>query len=151
MWLRSAVFLSVLAFSAYSAEVTIEQGSLSIGKTAEVPVKLSAAKDALTGLQFDLEYDTSLLDISVQTGPVAQQAGKSVRSAKLAGDKQRVLIIGFNKNAISDGVVAILQVSYKGQSTGQNLPIRIQAASGTNEKAESISATGKDGGVSIVK
>jgi hypothetical protein len=112
-------------------------------------VKLAALRDAPTGIQFDVEYDAASLDIAIEAGPAAKQAGKSLRSAKVQDGKQRVLIIGFNKNAMSDGVVAILHVSYKGQEAGKTFPIRITATSGTNEKAERVAVTGKDGSVAV--
>lgn len=149
MRLKTAIALAALAAAANAAELTVEQGSLAPGKPTTLNVTLAAGKDAPTGIQFDLEYDTALLDVGVEAGPAAKQASKGLRAARLQTGKQRVLIIGFNRNAIADGVLAILHVSYKGQETGQTLPIHVTASSGTNENAEPFAVTTKDGSVRV--
>lgn len=149
MLLQTAIALAVFAVAANAAELSIERGTLKPGKPVTLGVKLAALRDAPTGIQFDVEYDAASLDIAIEAGPAAKQAGKSLRSAKVQDGKQRVLIIGFNKNAMSDGVVAILHVSYKGQEAGKTFPIRITATSGTNEKAERVAVTGKGGSVAV--
>ena len=135
--------------TASAAALSMDQAVLAPGKPATLNLTLTAGADAPTGIQFDLEYDAASLDVSLESGPAAKEASKTLQSAKLQPGKQRVLIIGFNKTIIADGVLAILHVSYKGQDTGKTFPIRITAASGTNQKAEAVAVTGKDGGVRI--
>ena len=122
---------------------------LASDKPVSLNVRLAAGTAAPTGIQFDLEYDAAL-EIGVEAGPAAGAAGKSLQSAVIQGGKQRVLVVGFNKSAISDGVVAVLHVSLKGQGEpGKVFPIRITATSGTNQAAESVAITGSDGSVKI--
>jgi hypothetical protein len=150
MLLKTALALAMLAVAANAAELSMEKGTLAPGKPVALSLKLAAgATDALTGIQFDLEYDATSLDVSVEAGPAAKQASKSLRSAQLQAGKLRVLIIGFNRNIISDGVLAIIHVSYKGIDTGKTFPVHIQASSGTNGNAEPVAVTGKDGVVTV--
>jgi hypothetical protein len=151
MFLKTAIALAMLAVAANAAELSMEQGTVSAGKPVSLSMKLAAAADALTGIQFDLEYDAVSLDLSVETGPAAKEASKNLQSARLQPGKLRVLIIGFNRNTISDGVLAIVQVSYKGVETGKTFPVHITASSGTNAKAEPIAVTAKDGSVRVEK
>jgi len=149
MLTRVAFALAVVALAANSAELSMEHGVVAPGKPAVLNVTLAIGKDAPTGIQFDLEFDAASLDVGVELGPAGKQASKMMQGNKLQAGKQRVLIIGFNKTMISDGVLAILHVSYKGQDTGKTFPIRITGASGTNEKAEPVAVTGKDGSVRV--
>src|SRR5271165_73715 len=151
MSLKTAIALAVFAVAANAAELTLEQGTVAPGKTVSLGVKVAVGTDAPTGIQFDVEYDAVSLDIAVEAGPAARQASKSLQSAKVQPGKLRVLIIGFNKNVISDGVLAVLKVSFKGQDGGKTFPIGIMAASGTNEKAEPVAVTAKSGSVSTEK
>jgi hypothetical protein len=149
MNLRTAFVVAMFAVAGNAAELSIEHGTLVAGKPVALSVKLAAGSDLPTGVQFDLEYDAAALDVSVEAGPAATQSGKSVSTSIIQAGKQRVLIIGVNRNSISDGVVAVLHVSFKGQEGGKTFPIRITVPSGTNGKAESVTVSGKDGSVKI--
>jgi hypothetical protein len=151
MFLRTAIALAVFALAANAAELTMEQGTVATGKPAALNVKLAADTEALTGIQFDLEYDAAALDVSVEAGPAAKQASKGLQSARIQAGKLRVLIIGFNRNTIADGVLAVVHVSYKGTDTGKTFPVHITAPWGTDAEAKPIAVSGKDGGVKVEK
>jgi len=149
MLVHTAIAVALIAVAANASELSMEQGVLTPGKTVTLGMKLAAGADAPTGIQFDLEYDAASLDIAVEAGPAAIEAGKSLRTATVRAGKQRVLIFGFNRNVMSDGVLAILRVSYKNQDAGKTFPIHIAASSGTNQQAEPVTVTGRDGNVRV--
>lgn len=148
---KTAVVLAFLAMPANASELRLDEGTLSGGKEAALKVTLAAGKDLPTGLQFDLEYDPAALVLSVELGAAAQQASKSLRSAEITHGKLRVLIIGFNRNAISDGVVAVVRVSYKGTEADKTFPVHVTAAAGTDADAKPVVVTAKDGSVKVEK
>jgi Cohesin domain len=148
---RTVIAVLALAMAANATELSIEHGVLAPGKPVSLDVTISAGTDKPTGIQFDLQYDAVALDMTIDAGPAAVQAGKSLRAAKIEPGRQRILIIGFNKNVISDGVLAILHVSYKGRETGKTFSIHVVGAAGTNEKAQALPVTGKDGSVKVEK
>ena len=150
MLYRVAVMLGVWAVAAGAAQVTLDQASLIPGTPANLNMRLTRGADQPTGLQFDLEYDPNALEIKVEAGPAAGDASKNVQSRVLQPGKTRVLIIGFNRNVIADGVVAVLHVSLKGEAeAGKVFPVHITAPSGTNERAEKVEVTGKDGSLKV--
>lgn len=151
MFLRTAIALAVFAVAAHAAELSLEQATLAPGKPAALNVKLTAGNNVITGIQFDLEYDAAALDVSVEAGPAAKQASKNLQSSQIKAGKLRALIIGFNRNTIADGILAVVHVSYKGSDTGKTFPIHITASSGTDANAQPIAVTGKDGGVKVEK
>jgi Cohesin domain len=146
-----ALALIIMAIAAKAAELSLEQGTLTVDKTASLKMTFTGGKDAATGVQFDLEYDAAALDITVEGGPVAQQAGKNVRSAQIRPGKLRVLIFGFNRNTLSDGVVALVHASFKGGDGAKMIPVHITAAAGTTADAEPIPVAAKDGSVRLEK
>lgn len=140
----------MLAVAGNAAELNIGQGVLAAGKPAAVNVTLASAGAALAGVQFDLEYDAAVFNVTAETGPAAAQAGKSVQSAPVAAGKLRVLIVGLNRNTMSDGVVAVLQVSLKGAvGASRSFPLRITVPVGTTAAAQSVRMTGSDGSVKV--
>lgn len=154
--LRTAMALALLTVAANAAELTLEQGTLALGKQAlgkpvDLAMKMAAAADALTGIQFDLEYDAATLDITVEAGPVAKQASKGLQSRSIQSGRLRVLIIGFNRTTIADGVLAVVHVSYKGTETGKTFPVRVTTSSGTNADAGQVAVTAKDGSIRVEK
>ena len=146
---RVAMALAIVAAAAGAAELSLEQGVLSAGKPATLKVSLAAGKDLPTGVQFDLEYDADAFDVTVEAGPASQQASKNLRSAQIKTGKLRVLIIGFNRTTISDGVIAIVHVSYKGTGGDKTYPIHVTAAAGTNADAKPITVTAQDSSVVV--
>ena len=149
MNLKTAIVLTVLAVAGNAAELGIEHAAVEPGKPTQLNVKLTSGTEAPTGIQFDIEYDAVSLDVSIEAGPAAVQAGKSMRSAPTKTG-QRVLIIGFNRNVILNGVVATLHVSLKVPGVaGQVFPLHLTGTSGTNERAETLAVTGNDGSVKV--
>jgi hypothetical protein len=143
--------LAALAWAATAADLAIEQGKLTPDKPVSLAVTLSAGSEAPTGFQFDLEFDPAALDLSIEAGPAAKQASKGAQSRTLQPGKLRVLIIGFNRNTISDGVLALIQVTSKGTGAGKTFPVHMTAASGTNADAKAVAVTAKDGSVTVSK
>ena len=148
---KITVAMAFLVLAANAAEIVMEQGTVSPGKPATLSVKLASGSDLPTGVQFDLEYDPAALDITVENGPVSQKAAKSLRSAVIQSGRLRVLIIGINRTTISDGVLALVHVAYKGSERGKTFPVHIIGSSGTNANAEKVIVTAKDGSVTVEK
>lgn len=142
--------LAILGVVANAADLNVAQGVVAPDKPASLNVQLSSGTDTITGIQFDVQYDAAALDLSVQAGPTVGPAGKGLQSAAIGAGKLRVLVFGFNKNVIPDGVVAILRVSLKGPvEADKSFPVHISAQSGTNARAETVAVAGHDGGVKV--
>lgn len=146
---RIAIALAMLGTAAMGAELSLSQGAVSTDKPALLDVTLASGKDLPTGIQFDLEYDPTALDLNVEAGPAAQKASKGLRSAQIRAGKLRVLIIGINRNTISDGVVAVVRVSSKGTGAGKTFPLHLTAAAGTNADAQPVAVNATDGSVKV--
>lgn len=150
MYLRTAIILAMFAAAGSAADLSIGSGVLAVNQPATLNVTLASANEALTGMQFDLEYDAESLEVRVEAGAAAVKAGKNLQSAVLQTGKQRILIVGLNRNTLADGVVAVLHVSLKTGGAGRELfPLRMTAQAGTNGRAEAVAISGHDGGVRV--
>ena len=150
MKLGTAIVLAIFAVAGNAAELTIGQGVVGAGKPTTLSVQLVSGTDALTGVQFDLEYDATALDVSVEAGPMLAQAGKNLQTNLIQPGKRRVFIIGLNRNTIEDGVVATIHVTAKGQlAAGKSFPLHMTVPAGTNAQAASVAVKVKDGSVTV--
>ena len=147
MRIRNAVMLLALATAANAAELSVASAMATAENRAALNVSLATRGDALTGIQFDIEYDATAVDVSVEAGPAATSAGKGVQSALVKPGKQRVIVFGLNQNGFSDGVVAILRVSLKDTAEAGLHGIHLSALVGTNRRAETVAISGQDGSV----
>jgi len=147
---RNAVVLLAFALAAPAAELSVGSAALSADKPAALHVTLASGGAALTGIQFELEYDAKAVEVTVEAGQAATDAGKTLQSSPIGAGKRRVIIVGFNQNGIADGVVATIQVSLKDKATpGGDRAVRILAPVGTNRQGQSVPVTGRDGGVKV--
>jgi hypothetical protein len=151
MLVRLAISVAAIALSACGAELAIENGTVAGHKPATLAMKLAAGAEKPTGFQFDLQFDAAALDLTVEAGPAAKQAEKEVQTWQLQPGKVRVLVTGFNRTAIGDGVLALIQVKDKGAKSGKSFPVHLAALLGTNADAKAVTVTAKDGKVALKK
>ena len=130
---RVAIIAAFIAMQCGGADLRLERSAtgaaaetlaVSLASTAAVPAS------SLTGIQFDLTYDTSALNVTVNVGPAAENAGKTIATAALGTRGQRVIVFGFNHNTLTDGPVALVHVSAKAGSAA-GMKIRLTAGVGT--------------------
>jgi uncharacterized protein (TIGR03437 family) len=67
--------------------------------------------DSISGLQFDLQYDSTAMQIVPILGQATRISGKSLYSTDVGPNKKRFLIVGLNKNSIGDGVLLEFLIS----------------------------------------
>jgi hypothetical protein len=148
---RTAIVLAMLAVAGNAAELSVSNGVISApNQPVTLNVTLSSGGSAMSGVQFDLQYDAAALNVTVSTGAAAGSAGKEAHSNVLQAGRQRVLIVGLNQTSIADGVVATLQVSLKSPAAaGKTFPITITAPAGTTAKAQAVAVTAANGSVQV--
>jgi hypothetical protein len=117
--------------------------------TASVALFLHPAGDAIAGLQFDVEYDGSAVEVSATTGDAAEQAGKTVQSAVVHPGLLRVLIVGLNRNEIAEGIVATVRVKLLNGNAGAST-LRLTSSAATNGRAEKVALALRGSGIPLV-
>jgi hypothetical protein len=140
-----AVFM-LFAVAGFAAELTVGSGRVSASQSVVLTVKLRLTGEALTGVQFDIEFDAAVFDVSLENGPAAEQAGKDLQSVSVGRGKRRALIIGLNQTSLSDGVVAILRCVTTGNAEkGRGYSIGITSPVGTDLRGISVTVSGQSG------
>lgn len=115
------------------------------GSQVAVEFTLSAdSSERVTGIQFDLRFDSRALTITkIDTGPAALAAGKILSSNALEPGRYRVLVAGLNQSQIESGVVVVAEVEVAADAGG-TLPLEIAALVLSDPKGRSIAAGSKD-------
>lgn len=63
-----------------------------------ISLSIAPETEALSGLQFDLQYDSSVMSVVANAGDAPRAAAKSVYFNDLAPGQRRFLCIGLNQN-----------------------------------------------------
>ena len=117
--LRSVLGLSlaIAAATAPGAALGLHEAGTAIdGRHVQIPVRLSlGAHDSVAGFQFDLHFNEALLQFDrAETAPATVAAEKSAHANVMRPGLLRVVVAGFNQNAIAAGDVLGLRFSTTG-------------------------------------
>jgi hypothetical protein len=122
------------------------------GDTLTVPVYLDVKPDQqVAGLQFELEYAPEALEVAktdaVFEGAVAKAAEKKVSYSLLSPGKVCVLIVGVNKNVLSNGEIATIQFTIRRDRAKPLEPLRLANATLANLSGVQVSDAMRNGAV----
>jgi hypothetical protein len=138
----------VPAVSRAASDPAISAGSVSApaGSSAVFPVTLSSSRQApVASLQFSVGLPNGWTIKSVDPGPAAQSAGKSVSFGAANG---KVILFGLDQSAIGAGVVALVSVQIPKEAATGKITIPLKETIFSNSAGVSIRA-GKPGNGSI--
>ena len=98
---KTAVFLYPHGFALApllsAADLSLPVEVAGQGTSISISLSIAPETEALSGLQFDLQYDSSVMSV-VATGDAPRAAAKSVYFDDLAPGQRRFLCIGLNQN-----------------------------------------------------
>jgi hypothetical protein len=134
VWQKCSVgMLSAMALRSVlgaSLQIAVPSEPLAQGSTVAIPIAFAAEGSAVCGIQFDLNYDPSTLEIQFTAGENSERAGKQVYTAALGDAGRRFIIVGVNTQVFEDGVVLDVQVNIKvlGDDSNSVMPALSNAA-----------------------
>ena len=112
------------------------------GDTVTVPIILQAEQSGeVSTLDFRVRYDPSQLrPVAAQPGPAAQNADKDVMSNERGAGEYSVVLMGLNRNIISDGEVA--SITFQRVGGGNAADVRITQTTFASPDALEIPSRG---------
>jgi len=136
------------AFYLEAAELNLEASTGAGSARGQLQVRLAAATEIATGLQFDLEYDASRFEIEVLPGPSAELAEKIIRTATPQTNRMRVLVFGMNQTVITNGVVAVIRATaINADDARAKSPVRIVSMAATDRAGHPVEIGTRDSSV----
>lgn len=109
-WFPVACVIVAAALPSYAAQLSISGQPGSPGSTLVIPVVFSAQSDSISGIQFDLQYESSVMSITASGGG---SQGKSMYFADVAPNRKRFVLVGSNRDPLADGPMMNLNVNVK--------------------------------------
>jgi uncharacterized protein (TIGR03437 family) len=100
----------LLPYGVLGAQLAASSLTLSPGSSGIVKLSYSSLSDQVSGLQFDIGFDSSALSVIVIPGPAIRSASKNLYGSDLGAGLRRVLVSGLNQNSLSDGPILTLFV-----------------------------------------
>jgi uncharacterized protein (TIGR03437 family) len=143
----AACFL--LATAAISSQVSLSNQLAAPGSSVLIPVVLDSQEDSISGLQFDLQYDSAAMSLIVTLGDPVRNSQKSLYVADLSPNKKRLLIVGFNQNQIVDGALINLFVNLNQAANTGPYTLEFSNLAATDPYGNAIPITGTDGTVTV--
>jgi len=148
MRLTAPLLLAGMAAGAAAQQLSVGTASGNAGQTALLSVTLAAGKVQVSGLQFDLVYNTTPFTVKATAGAAAVAAGKSLATNNLSTGL-RVIVAGFNQTLISDGSVTDLAIQVAANAASGNYPFALANLSGTDASGNPLTVTGSDGSLAV--
>ena len=105
--------------------------------------------DLVSGIQFDLQYDNSAMDLVAIAGDAARNSEKSLYYSDLAPNVRRFLIVGLGQDAIPDGALITLFVNLNPNAANGVYLLTFSNVLGTDPNSHPIAVSGTNGTITI--
>jgi uncharacterized protein (TIGR03437 family) len=145
--LSRTIYGSAIAVGLLSAQIGIPEVTLSAGGGATLPLSFEAP-DFITALQFDIEYDSSALQIEVIVGDAIRDSAKQLFCLNIQGGK-RFVIGGMNSGRIAQGTLLQLHLRTARTSTAGSYPIRLLNLTAASADGDEVWLGSTDGRVNV--
>jgi hypothetical protein len=132
------IVLVLFAGAASPADLTLDSKEAAPGTTVTLAIRLAAQDAALTGLQADFEFAGDVMEVTAAVGPAAAEAEKQLIGKVAGTGRYRLMLIGFNRNRIGDGEVALITIQLNADAAGNYL-LRLTGVTGTDADGNPIS------------
>ncbi len=132
-----------------AAEVSLPVQSAAPGDSVAVPLTFKSQGGSISGLQFNLQYDSTAMHVAATLGDAARKSGKRLYGGYLAADKQQFILIGLNRDAIPDGALLNLLVNVNPNAAVGSYALRFSGVTATDPAGRPVAASGVDGTVKV--
>jgi uncharacterized protein (TIGR03437 family) len=129
--LLAAASLAQVAL-AQPAQLSLPDVSVSPGASLVLPVTFASRLSSVAGVQFDFQYDSSVLTLTATVGDAARSSAKILSVADLAPNQRRFFVWGLNQNPLVDGVLLNLFLFVSPSAPGGISTLRFSNVLGTD-------------------
>jgi uncharacterized protein (TIGR03437 family) len=142
--------LVLAAFTAANAaQLSLPSLTAPPGASLLLPVTFASQSAAATGLQFDLQYDDSVITLSATVGGAARISSKSLYLWDVVPGQRRFFILGLNRDLVADGALVNLFVNLSPTAPAGPYPLKLLNVVATGSSAEAVTVNAVDGAVAV--
>jgi len=143
-----AVFFTAL-IAATGAELSLPQTAAPPGSSLLLPITFASQSSSVTGLQFDLQYDSANLSLTTTLGDTARAAAKTLSLWQLYPGPWRFFIVGLNQAPLVDGTLVNLYVNVSLTALPDTYPIQLLNVLASDPSAQAVATTATEGRVAV--
>lgn len=132
-----------------AADLSLPVQSTSPGSSVVVSLALDSGTDSVSGLQFDLQYDSAAMSIVTTPGGATRSAGKIIYYNDLSPNVRRFLVIGFNQDPIPSGDVLDLILNVSPAAVSGAHPLTLLNITSTGISGSTVSMTASNGALIV--
>lgn len=148
-FLTSVALLELAPVLLCAQQLALPVQFVGAGTSLLAPVAFIPGADAVSGLQFDVQYDGSAMTLGATAGDGVRSSQKGIYYNNVAPNTRRFVVVGPNQNPIPGGTLLNLFIDLN-----QNAPSGLYALTfsnilSTDPSGQPASATGTDGSVTV--
>jgi len=135
---------------AYAQRLNLGSASGAPGTDVTIPITLDyeGKTPDISSISVDIGFDPNALDyVSIEIGPVSEEAEKEAMANLVSSNLLRVAILGYNQNVIQSGTLANITFHIKSGASGQITLYNTPSASDPNGNL--VTVTGGNGQITV--
>ena len=135
---------------AYAQRLNLGSASGAPGTDVTIPITLDYEGETpdISSISVEIGFDPNALDyVSIEIGPVSEEAEKEAMANLVSSNLLRVAILGYNQNVIQSGTVANITFHIKSGASGQITLYNTPSASDPN--GDLVTVTGGNGQITV--
>ena len=134
---------------AWSAEISLASYSGNAGSSVLASISFAAKGDQVSGIQLDLEYDSSLMSVVLVMADAGRETQKRIYASDLGAGKKRILLLGLNRTPLPDGILVSAFVNLKGNTPPGNFPLKMSQVVCSDPDGSPVRVTRADGSIQV--
>lgn len=134
---------------AFSAQISLLSPSATPGSSVLTQVTFASQASSVSGLQLDLDYDSSAMSLFATLSNPARTSGKSLYELDLAPNKKRFLIVGLDQTMIPDGALINVLVNISLTASAGAYALTPSNVSGTDSSGNAVSVNSTGGMIAV--
>ena len=148
-FLAVSTCLFLLPCGVRGAQLLANSLTLAPGGSGIVVVSFSSQAAQVSGLQFDMGFDSSAMSVVGIPGSAIRSAGKNLYGADLSAGQRRTLVAGLNQNLLGDGAILTLFVNVLPSASAGTYTISMKNALGTDPAGNAVAIPDASGVIAI--
>jgi len=119
------------------------------GGSVVLPVTWSSGNQSVTGIQFDLSYDSTAITLGATVGNGPRNSEKGLYFTDLAPGLRRFILVGLNQAPIPDGILLILFANVRSGARGGEYGLGFENVLATDVSGQQVTTSAGDGTLTV--
>ena len=133
----------------FASQIVLPSLSAAPGATILLQVAFASQASSVSGVQFDVQYDNSVLSLTAALGDSAESSAKNLYAVDVDQSKKRFLIIGLNQTQLSDGNLMNLSVKISPNAANGPYSLALFNVYGAGPSGDPVAVTGTNGTLTV--